>query len=48
MKIIKGMMSVLNERIAPWIKWRTGLHTLVLKPVEYVPNTTTKKIKSWK
>jgi hypothetical protein len=42
-----GMISVLNEKVASWIKWRTGLHTPVLKAIKILPNTTTKKLKSW-
>ena len=28
------LISVLNEKVAPWMKWRTGLNALVLKPIK--------------
>jgi hypothetical protein len=31
---MKKLISVLNEKVAPWMKWKTGLHTLILAPIK--------------
>jgi hypothetical protein len=40
------MMDLLRDQTASWMSWTMGIHTPVLRFIT-VPNTTTKKIKSW-
>jgi hypothetical protein len=42
-RAMKKLINVLNEKVAPWIRLKMGLHVPALKPIQIVPNTTTKK-----